>query len=436
MVRWLSILVVALGAFGLTACSESGNPLGAGGAGGNGGGVGGTPRSCDEAPLPSCGDSCSSTTDCGAGTYCGGTGTCTFQCTQGLECGDDNPDCNIDCNEDFECTSTGRCRQIFTGSGGTGNQGGENECQSVEVTPTRSIPNVMFLVDQSGSMTSGFSMGQDRWQAARNAITTVVGEKESIVRFGLTTYTSDDGNDPCPLLPVAGNPQAASPRVDFALNASAAISDTTTYPTNYPSDAGDETPTGDSLDLLVSIIEGSPPPAEGPTIVVLATDGEPDSCEQPNPNPTDQAREEAVDAAAAAHAAGIDVFVLWVGDLDDNPSDPTRSHMQDVADAGVEGTGTVYVGDDPVSLSNAFETIISDSISCDIEIDKPFADVDEACEEGDVQLNGVSLACPSEWRVKPGEANVIELVGSACDTFKAEASTFTAVFTCGAIVVE
>jgi hypothetical protein len=31
---------------------------------------------------------------------------------------------------------------------------------------------------------------------------------------------------------------------------------------------------------------------------------------------------------------------------------------------------------------------------------------------------------------------VIELVGSACDTFKSGSSTFTAVFPCGAIVVE
>jgi hypothetical protein len=38
--------------------------------------------------------------------------------------------------------------------------------------------------------------------------------------------------------------------------------------------------------------------------------------------------------------------------------------------------------------------------------------------------------------VKPGADDVIELVGSACDTFKSGASPFTAVFPCGAIVVE
>jgi hypothetical protein len=69
-------------------------------------------------------------------------------------------------------------------------------------------------------------------------------------------------------------------------------------------------------------------------------------------------------------------------------------------------------------------------------MDKRFDDEVKACEEGDVRLNGVPLSCPSEWRVKPGADDVIELVGAACTTFKTEASTFSATFPCGAIIVE
>jgi hypothetical protein len=90
----------------------------------------------------------------------------------------------------------------------------------------------------------------------------------------------------------------------------------------------------------------------------------------------------------------------------------------------------------PELLAAAFQQIISDSISCEVQINKPFDDVVLACSEGDVRLNGTPLACPSDWQVKPGVSNVIELVGSACDTFKSGSSTFTAVFPCGAIVVE
>jgi hypothetical protein len=187
----------------------------------------------------------------------------------------------------------------------------------------------------------------------------------------------------------------------------------------------------------VSLIQGDPPPAEGPTIIVLATDGLPDSCEYPDPtNSTERdfSRDEAVTAAGNAHAAGMDLFVLWVGQL----TDPDiQSHIQDVANAGVgQSNAPFWVGTDPEDLESEFREIIGASISCEVEIDKPFGDVDKACDEGDVRLNGTPLSCPDDWRVKPGVDNVIELVGSACDTFKSGSSTLTAEFPCGAIVVE
>jgi hypothetical protein len=288
----------------------------------------------------------------------------------------------------------------------------------------------MFLVDQSGSMDADFGGGLDRWQAAHGAITQIVSETDSIVRYGVTTYQSADGGttpDECPIFDT---------QVDFAMSNFGGIN--MSYPANFP--GGNDTPTGDSIDVLVDIIRADPPPAEGPTIIVLATDGEPDSCEVPDPNPTDGARAEAVSAAGNAHGVGIDVFVLWVGTLSDNN---TRDHLQEVANAGVglavngsEGDAPFWVGTDPQDLEDEFRTIISASISCDIQMDKQFDDKDKACAEGDVRLNGTPLSCPEDWQVKPGADDVIELVGSACDTFKSGASTFRAVFPCGAVVVE
>jgi hypothetical protein len=432
MRNWLLFVFVGLGGLAIVACGSDGSD-GPRGGGGTGGGV----FNCDTLvpPPAGCDDTCpgGSDSECALGTFCL-NGGCEAQCTETQGCGGGSV-----------CSVRGRCVMGTGGTGGTGNSGG-NACQSVTITPTRSIPNVMFLVDQSGSMdTDDFGpMNLNRWTAAHSAITSIVSDPlDDIVRFGLTTYTSRNGfqaGRTCPLLPT---------QVGFALDNSPNIGNSSTYPPSYPSGDGEDTPTGDSIDLLVSQMLPDLPD-DGPTIIVLATDGLPDSCECADnwPNPIDDAQRycegpptptdpqiEAVNAAAAAHAAGIDVFVLWVGQL---TSTPTRNHLQEVADAGVDGTGTVWVGDDPTSLSNAFQSIVSDSISCDIQMDKHFDDKEQACNDpaSDVRLNGVPLSCPTEWRVKPGVDDVIELVGSACDTFKNGDVTFTAEFPCGAIIVE
>lgn len=432
MRNWLWMMLLAVGGLAALACSGTGSdgpPFGSGGSGGFGGAL---DCAALTPPPAGCDDACPSGSDseCQLGTFCD-NGACTAQCTASQGCA-----------QGSTCNVRGRCvLDVSTGgTGGTGNTGG-NGCQSVQVTPTRSIPNVMFLVDQSGSMVESFGGGEDRWEAAHSAINSIVSDLDSIVRFGLTTYTSrngfQDGRD-CPRLPT---------HIGFDLNNSSTFGTDTIYPYSYPSEDGEDTPTGDSIDALVGLIQADPPPPEGPTIIVLATDGEPDSCECADnyPNPISNGSEycesgatdpkvEAVNAAAAAHAAGIDVFVLWVGQLSNNS---TRNHLQEVANAGVNGTGTVWVGDNPANLSNAFQSIISDSISCQVQIDKPFDDREKACNEGDVRLNGTPLSCPTDWQVKDEPPyNVIELVGTACDEFKSGEATFTAEFPCGAIVVE
>jgi hypothetical protein len=430
----LSIVFVGLSSLVLVACGDSG----AGDSRGTGG-SGGVTLDCTTLtnPPPDCQKSCTSDSQCEA-SFCSNS-SCVALCT---------PEPAEGCGENSTCNSRGRCvPNIGTGgTGGSGNTGGSG-CQSIQVTPTRSIPNVMFLVDQSGSMTTGFGGGMNRWQAAHSAINAIVSDPlDDIVRFGLTTYTSRNGNQnpSCPRLPT---------QISFDLDNSSDFGDDKIYPYSYPSGDGEDTPTGDSIDALVGLIQADPPPNDGPTIIVLATDGLPDSCECADnyPDPIDNNNEycvsgatdpqiEAVNAATAAHTQGIDVFALWVGDLDDNPNDPTRRHMQDVANAGIGGTGAVYVGDDPTSLSGAFQSIISDSISCDVQIDKPFDNVEKACNEGDVRLNDTPLSCVygqpgmSDWQVQGND--IIRLLGSACDTFKSGSSTFSAVFPCGAIIVE
>jgi hypothetical protein len=352
------------------------------------------------------------------------------------------------------------------GTGGTGNVGGGNACQSVEVTPTRSIPNVMFLVDRSGSMlfeldgTNPARQGEPkRWEIAHDAIEAVVTETQSIVSFGLATYHWNDdeytlNNSPpdpeCPIVgPAGGSVQSFVP-VGFALDNADTI--LASYPAMFPNDpqgGRNDTPTGESIDKLVAWIGDNRPQNEEPIIMVLATDGEPDSCQYPDSNRT-LARQMSVQAAKDAFGdptnpndLEVQTFILSVG------SDVSTSHLQDMANVGVgleedgsEGNAQFWVGTDaegPNSLEAAFREIISDSISCDVQMDERFDDKDKACAEGVGRLDGgPPLACSDTngWRVKPGANDMIELVGGACDTFKSGDVTFSAVFPCGAIIVE
>ena len=428
MRNWLSIVFAGLGGLALVAaCSGDGGGSPFRGGSGGSGGSGGITLDCDtlDPPPADCDKPCTSDAQCEA-SFCENS-KCVAYCTAEEGCG-----VGSTCD-----TRRGRCIPDV-GTGGVGGSGNTNGCQSVEITPTRSIPNVMFLVDQSGSMDANFGGGENRWEAANTVINGIVSGAESIVRFGLTTYTSRDGdlNPPCPRLPT---------QIDFDLNNASTIGTDSLYPYTYPTDAGEDTPTGDSIDALVTGIQNNPPPAEGPTIIVLATDGAPDSCEHPDPsNATerDQAQGEAVTAAGASHDLGIDLFVLWVGTLTD---DAIRDHLQEVANEGVGlpangsgGDAPFWVGTDPQSLEDEFTEIINASISCDVQMDERFDDKVKACNEGDVRLDGSAIPCSETngWRVKPDVDDVIELVGSACDTFKSGDVTFSAEFPCGAIVVE
>ncbi len=430
MRSWVSIVLVALAGLVILACggdTSDGPPFGSGGTGG----TGGVTLNCEtlENPPPDCNKPCTSDTQCEA-SFCN-SGVCVANCAS-----------DEDCDENSTCNVSGRCilNMGTGGTGGTGNIGGG--CQSVTITPTRSIPNVMFLVDQSGSMDAGFGGGENRWEAANTVINGIVSSTDSIVRYGLTTYTSRQRRTTtrrCPRLPT---------EIDFALGNSSNIGDDTlSIPTRYPERLrAHDTPDRRQHRRVGWQHSSSPPPEEGPTIIVLATDGAPDSCEYPNPsNGTQRAQAEGEAVTAAGGLARRGHRLVRALGRHPQRRQRIRDHLQEVANEGVglaaDGSGgdaPFWVGTDPQSLEDEFREIISASISCDIQMDKRFDDKEQACNdpESDVQLNGTPLSCPSDWIVKPGVDDVIELVGSACDTFKSGDATFSATFPCGAIVVE
>ncbi len=275
----------------------------------------------------------------------------------------------------------------------------ESTCAEAEVTFDMQIPTVMLLVDRSGSMWDDFG-DVDRWTAVRDTLVGpsegIVRQLESKIRFGAQLYTNDDpyGGGVCPDL--VG--------IDASLNNYDALHEL--FNENAPDDG--DTPTGESIDEVVKILEQDTTPHT--KIVVLATDGEPDTCAVPDPQ---EGHDEAIAAAQAAHAKGFPVYVIGVGE------DVGQEHLGHMANAGqgyaiTDPNGAdFYEVQDPQSLIDAFSQIISQVRDCVLSLEGQVEP--SMADECDVEVNSqpVDYNTLEGWRLN--NLSEIELIGSSCD---------------------
>lgn len=283
------------------------------------------------------------------------------------------------------------------GSGDSGDPG--DDCPDVTATITPGEATVVILLDQSGSMGYDFR-GITRWNAMYDTLMApsqgIVTRLQSEVRFGLTFYTSQGGSagGACPML------VEIPPAFDNHANID------TTYGMTWP---GGETPTGESLTTVAMGLDALDAPS--PKVVILATDGEPDTCAVPNPQ---MGQPESIAAAQLAHDLGIRTFVISVGD------DISNEHLQHMANAGLglDPTGTesapFWKALDATELVDAFETIVGSVASCIFAIDG-IVNLDRACE-GTVELDGIELDCGAQWHLL--DPSTLELLGEACATLE------------------
>jgi len=289
-------------------------------------------------------------------------------------------------------------------------------CADFKITLDKQIPTVLLLVDQSGSMNEPFGNG-DRWQVLRRSLmnqqTGVVNRLQAEVRFGLALYSSRNGAAPCPSIT----------NVAPSLNNYMAIDSAYPAPTSA---IIEDTPTGESIDAASTTLQAINEP--GQKVIVLATDGEPDTCANPDPE-TPAAREVSVKAAQAAFAAGVFTFVISVG------NDVSDAHLTEMANVGqgfVRGDNQqrFYRANDQNELAMAFDTIVNGVRSCVFALNGSVKDGGET--SGTVTLDGKvqKLNDPNGWRLS--SPTTIEFQGAACDTIKGDGKhDVGAEFTCG-----
>jgi len=327
------------------------------------------------------------------------------------------------------CTADGNCVPNGNGSNNPPDDAG---CPAVHVKATPTTPTVELLLDQSGSMTATYG-NTTRWNALRNALIApansatpgVVTTLASKVIFGATLYSGVDNNNvtvpPCPRLTVQSR----------ALNNYTAIQQLL-----QNANPLQDTPTAASIDAVRTDFAMNPPAQGSPPIIVLATDGLPDTCADPNPaNQTAQnaANATSVLAAQNAYAAGIKLFFLFVGD-----ATQAGTHPQQMANAGagldpVTGKAPFYVATDPAQLTAAFNTIIGGVLSCDLKLSGKVVSGSEST--GTVTLNGVPLTYGTDWTVD-ADGITLHLLGNACTMLKTvAASTVDATFPCGSVIL-
>ena len=300
-----------------------------------------------------------------------------------------------------------------TGSGSDmgGGIGPDANCPSVNFMATSVIPSIQLLIDRSGSMGTALpNTNTSRYQAMRDALvgtTGVVAQLQAKAYFGASLYSSDT---PCPRL---YNTQQR------AMNNFAQVK--TLIESQSPNG---NTPTPGAIDQTVALYAANPAPMGSPPIIVLATDGLPNSCAGAD------SQNESIQAAKNAYTAGIRTFVLGIAGVNDG-------FLQAMANAGqgVQANQTnakYYTANSPAELQMAFQQIIGGVVSCELTINGT-VDLEQG-KGGSVTLNGQQLMYGTDWELVNG--TTIRLLGQACENLKNSTNPqVQASFPCGSVIL-
>ena len=282
-------------------------------------------------------------------------------------------------------------------------------CEQVNLTIAELRPSVTLLVDQSGSMRSGYperESPQTRWAVVRQALldpmTGVVPTLQQSLQFGLVFYTSHNGfsGGACPILNTV---RAATDNFDAIRKL---------YDGMYPDD---DTPTGAAIEQVISEIQGAG--RKGPEVLLLVTDGDPDTCQQPDPQ---EGQVQAINAAGKAFVSGVDFYVLGVS------SDISGDKLQQLANAGKgkplsaiwgvdpEAAQPFQASDNVLGLTAQLREILARVPLCEVELERDVAQAELAA--GDVILDGQPLqyGAPDGFHLK--DPRHLQIVGKACET--------------------
>lgn len=326
------------------------------------------------------------------------------------------------------------------------------DCNDIDVGFEKLVPTVLLLVDESGSMSSNKyppGAAESRWRVLHDALVGDNGLVQMVtggVRFGFMGYTGDGTAATCPIL--VSTQIFPMTTDDTVLTAIRGV-----YPVERPNlPYKGETPTGAAIRAATRALQAFNEP--GPKHILLATDGDPDTCAKPDPQ---CGQDEAVSAAEDAFAAGIGTFVIGISD------DVANWHLQQMANAGAglevpppdpgfydscprdplvtpkyataapAQNAKFYKPADGAELAQVLSAILNSARTCTFTLHGKVTAGKESL--GTVKLDGVSLAylAPDGWRLS--DSQTLEILGASCEKIKTTSKLLQVSFPCDSVTV-
>jgi hypothetical protein len=337
------------------------------------------------------------------------------------------------CSGDDEGGSDNGGEDIFgnanqAGTGGDDDDdddGTSNGCADGLARTSRVTPRVILVVDGSCSMSTDYpASGQSatecdnnpnsRWSALRNALLGdqgVVTRLADVIEFGLVVFGTQ------PECPITGNP------LDPVLNNDRAIEQAFSQ-----APPGMYTPTGAALDWVYdNMIRGQRLDSnDGPEIVILATDGEPNSCGDAQTN-----YQPSVDALMKGQGLGVTTYVISLA----NAAGEFHDHLQQLATLGGGASARLYEPGTPEELAADLGQLIGGAVGCDVSLNGVITPGMECA--GSVTLNGDALECNGDDGWVLIDSRHIRLQGDACEQLMSTSSgLLEANFPCGVFMVD
>ncbi|MBI5528825.1 MAG: VWA domain-containing protein [Deltaproteobacteria bacterium] len=364
---------------------------------------------------------CASDTDCQEGDFCSksgrciATGTCVVDgdCGPGLHCGGGSLTCleekacknDGDCESGFVCLDEGICKAA-------------GDCGAVEFETTRLAPNVLIVLDRSGSMEREAG-GAKRWDVAKKAIKTITTRFDADVRFGLATFSACRAGGCSPGTVVVPVAEANAKAINDFLDPLLAIGSPFGTSPWYLCDSGNpETTTGPTLHALL----GEPQIQDASrfnAILLVSDGGESRDCGGPFGDA----------AATELYTQAVPVETYAVG----FSTDADMTQMDAIATAG--GTGKGYYADDEAELMTALETIAAGAIRCDFLLGQNPEDLEKIYVYFNDDPHEIPRDPADGWEYDPA-TNSIHFKGGACDRILGgEVSDIDVVYGCPGPIV-